>query len=371
MKRLLIGALTLALCLTGCATPAAPSTPSTDPTTTAAATTATTAAVAPTTTVTEATTAEATTEATEATTTEATTTTQPPKPTKTTKKKPAMRMDFPVYTDPKFESGVLFTNTANSLPDAAFSYSGNNPCWLYTQERSLYNLGREGVYTSPAPGVHQYQDTSKLLYIDTNTGEFRLDLLGSEEYLTPREANQQGVGSLMSPRNIPERIMVKDISALYATLDFELTEVTNHMSDEEFNVHLHTAMWNYYIFVQDSKSNDWFYVGLPLYDWRNPEGLQTPYVSRDYETGGTFVYVPDSPSIFGEGNHVEVGVRFACDVDMLPLVKEAFRLAQERGFFAGKSLNTFYISGCNLGWEIPGTFDGRAVVYQFDLTYME
>jgi len=66
-----------------------------------------------------------------------------------------------------------------------------------------------------------------------------------------------------------------------------------------------------------------------------------------------------------------VGERFTCDIDILPYVKEAFERIQAAGRFKDRSMDTFYVMGCNLGWEIPGTFDCKAVVYEYNLTYTE
>ena len=69
--------------------------------------------------------------------------------------------------------------------------------------------------------------------------------------------------------------------------------------------------------------------------------------------------------MFGEGNNVKVGERFTVKVDLMPYILEGFDLR-----FSEKNLDDFYISGCNLGWELPGTFDCRATVYDFNMTYV-
>jgi hypothetical protein len=51
------------------------------------------------------------------------------------------------------------------------------------------------------------------------------------------------------------------------------------------------------------------------------------------------------------------------------LIQIAFERGQENGFLIGCDLEDFYISGCNLGWEIPGAFDCMATVYEFSMSY--
>ena len=170
----------------------------------------------------------------------------------------------------------------------------------------------------------------------------------------------------MTP-SVTEKINVKDLEHLYVTLDFTLDEVTRCMTDEEFDRGLHTAQWNYYVFVQDRNSSSWFYVGLPLYDYRRTGDSE--YIAGDPGTGGTLIYIPTAKAAYGEDSTVVVGDRFTKTVDLLPLIETGFARGQLKGFLKNRNLDTFYISGCNLGWEIPGTFDCMASVYEFSMSY--
>ena len=354
MKKLTI-LLALLLCLTACTAPVSPEEPSTVPTTvTTTATAATEATTVPTTTT--VTTTVTTTAPTTAVPTTTPTTAPPPK-------------EYPMFLDENYAGGIVHTHTANSFLDIPFSYSGENPVWRYTQEGSRYNLGREGEFSQPAEGVIQYKDPAKLLWVDTNTGMFKMDILGSVEYPDePRKSGEKFPGALMSPIEMREQVFVTQAEHIYIHLDFTLDEVEMLLDwDTNLDIGLHTAQWNYYVFVQDSKSNAWFYVGLPLYDWRTAfgGGQQRDYISTDPGTGGTFVFIPSVAKVFGEGNNVKVGERFTVKVDLMPYILEGFDLR-----FSEKNLDDFYISGCNLGWELPGTFDCRATVYDFNMTYV-
>lgn len=71
---------------------------------------------------------------------------------------------------------------------------------------------------------------------------------------------------------------------------------------------------------------------------------------------------------FGDAR-VTVGERFTQTVDILPFIKIAFQTAQKYGYLEGCSFENMYISGCNYGWEIPGTFDCMATSHTFNMTY--
>ena len=297
-------------------------------------------------------------------------TTKPPVTEPPTTEPPATEPEEPgsnllaFLKDPYFKRGMSYSQLDIALPAGRFSYSLGSPSWLYTQEQSRYDISK-GSYTSPEKGVHVFEDTSKYLYLDTNTGMFRMGIKGSEEYDHPRKGDERFTGALVTP-TVVDKIFVKDFAALNVTLDFVLDEVTNCMSEEEFNYGLHTAQWNYYVFVQDSKSNTWFYVGLPLYDYRGTGHKE--YAATDPGTGGTFIYIPSAEIAYNDAR-VEVGQRFTHTTDLLPLIEIAWEKGRANGFFEGCNFEDFYISGCNLGWEIPGTFDCMATVYEFSMSY--
>ena len=83
------------------------------------------------------------------------------------------------------------------------------------------------------------------------------------------------------------------------------------------------------------------------------------------------IYIPSAVDAYGEYKTAAVGERFTVTVDLMPFIQDAYRKGTVRGYLRNVNLNNCYISGCNLGWEIPGSFDCLATVYQFDLAYTE
>ena len=268
-----------------------------------------------------------------------------------------------LLADPHFLKGMYYTGIKNSLINGRFDYSLSVPQWLYTQEGCKHNLGREGIYSSPSEGVHVYEDESKLLYLDTNTGLFKLGINGSRDYTAPKIS----AGALVTP-TFTGKLYVNEMDHLYVTLDFTLDEVTNRMDPSEFNTDIHTIQFNFYMFFQDSKSTQWFYLGLPLYDIRGTG--QTTYIGGDAGTGGTMVYIPSRKSAYGRSDPAIVGERFTQTVDILRFAETAFKTGIAKGYLSGCRLEDFYISGCNLGWEVSGSMDGMATVYEFNVAYV-
>ena len=169
---------------------------------------------------------------------------------------------------------------------------------------------------------------------------------------------------LLTTNEMADTIMISELASIEVTFDFTIDYVTNCMKKHEYEDWLHTAMWNYYVFVKDVKSNEWFYLGVPLYDYRHEAGNVN---GEDIETGA-FCYIPSYDDTFGDAR-VKVGERFTHTVDILPFIKRAFDTAQKKGFLSGCQYENLYISGCNYGWEVPGTFDCMATSHEFNMTY--
>ena len=60
---------------------------------------------------------------------------------------------------------------------------------------------------------------------------------------------------------------------------------------------------------------------------------------------------------------------FTQTVNSLPFIKDAFTIAQRYGYLEGCKFENMYISGCNYGWELPGTFDCMATSHEFNMTF--
>ncbi len=269
------------------------------------------------------------------------------------------------FVDRYFSKGMTYTsNKIGGAIIGSFDYGSGSGAWDFGQLGSKYEIVRDGTYTQIADGVHHYEDESKLLYIDTNTGEFKMGIKGSKEYDRPRKGGEVFPGTLLTTQEMSETVFLPDLASVEVTLDFTLDYVTNCMNPREFNDGLHTAQWNYYAFISDSRSNEWFYVGIPLYDYRHEAG-------NSYGTDpgtGAFCYTPPYFDVFGR-DRVKVGERFAHTVDILPFIKDAFVIAQRYGYLEGCKFENMYISGCNYGWELPGTFDCMATSHEFNMTY--
>lgn len=242
---------------------------------------------------------------------------------------------------------------------------GTEPVWFVSQFASRYNI-LEGNYQEVSPGRHQYSDESKTFVADTNTGEFVMGIKGSKEYDAPRQETQSLAGLLLTPNRV-EEVMLSELEQVVFELDFTINSVENCMSDEEYNEMLHTAQFLFYFFVHDDVTGQWFFCGVPMYDYRHI--YQSEWKAQDNpnlaETTGQFVYVPATKDCYEDP--ILVGEKMSIRVNMLPFIYKGFDYAQEAGYMQLSSKENLVIKGCNIGWEIPGTFDCMATVSHYDV----
>ena len=242
-----------------------------------------------------------------------------------------------------------------------------SPIWFVSQFACKNDITVEGTETVNG-NTYTYTDVSKTFEVNTETGAIRMGIKGSMEYETPRVYGQSLAGLLFTPNTMKE-VMLKDMEALYFELDFVIEQVDIKMSDDEFDVLNHTAQFLFYFFVMDKTNGDWFFLGVPLYDYR--QVYHKEYRAQDNpdqaESTGLFIYIPATTECYNYP--IFVGEEYSLDLDMLPFFKRGLDYAKKAGYMRNSSYENLYIDGCNIGWEIPGTFDCMATLSHYNVSY--
>ena len=124
---------------------------------------------------------------------------------------------------------------------------------------------------------------------------------------------------------------------------------------------LHTAQVSAFWTVHNvTKGNpdcgEMIWFGIPFFDARHP--VPPAYYAVDSgkaDASGKFICMLDGNRFWKEptGN----GTWQKLDTDMLPLLREALTLAQERGYLKNTQYEDLAVDTFNLGWEIPGPYD--------------
>lgn len=149
--------------------------------------------------------------------------------------------------------------------------------------------------------------------------------------------------------------------------DYSITEIEGDW--------VRAAQFLMYFYAKNSKTNDFCWFGLQLFD--NRWELSDNYCAYDggkadasgamifsigskyiYEAGKT-LYKDGKPNAGGDWIHVSI--------DIKPFLEEMFRLGNNDNYFKSKSLDELVLNGMNLGWETIGTFDHTMSVRNLSL----
>ncbi|MCC7493189.1 MAG: hypothetical protein IT204_12605 [Fimbriimonadaceae bacterium] len=199
-------------------------------------------------------------------------------------------------------------------------------------------------------------------------GELLLGVNGSAEY--PDHARRRGEpwAHLLIEQGLASRPGIASLQALRLHLEARLVE-SRRVETPDYQRGLHAAQFLMFLTIQNLNRQsagygDFVWFGIALYDDRHrviPRGCH-----GDLGTG-KLIYSPASDTWATGSLHDGDWVTFAGD--LLPEIRAALAAAWEKGFCQGsRDLADYRVSGLNLGWEVPGTFDVAAQIRGLRLT---
>ena len=148
------------------------------------------------------------------------------------------------------------------------------------------------------------------------------------------------------------------LTAAKLHLEARLLHARN-LHQNDYLPEVHAAQFQLFFTVQNRNQQspgfgDLLWFGVPVYD--NRHRLPPEHKARDFGGTAKFIFTPAARTFTSESAHD--GKWIAIDKDLLPLMREAVAAAWAGGFLSqSKQMDDYYISGMNLGWELPGTFD--------------
>ncbi|SDL35500.1 hypothetical protein SAMN04487898_117152 [Pedobacter sp. ok626] len=269
-----------------------------------------------------------------------------------------------VITDKNFKNGIELygTNSANAVPISKlypFGKTTTEPNWRLAQWGSKFDI--VNVKPSVANGKVSYENQGKRISFTGmgNTALVSMEIIGSNEYPTPRKDGQDWPHLLLA-QNVESRIRLTEMQSLLYTINTRLMYDVNKMGDA-LDEKLHTSQVSLYLNIQNVNKQsaaygDYFWFGLPLYDYRYRDIKE--YAAQDLgkeDATKKFILNVAAKDLFSGSLQDKkwVGIK----KDIYPLIIKAFKKAQERGFLKDTQLTDLGIDSMNFGWEVPGTFD--------------
>lgn len=278
-----------------------------------------------------------------------------------------------ILGDRLFEQGLMRKRADGPAPGHIhpFGETTANPVWEVAEWGTQYELEAQDKVAG-SDGWVRYANPGKTLAFlkDSDRVAIKMDLFASAEYESPRQQNQAWP-HLLVEQAFPEKPYLRDLAGLVLRFEGRLTGATMQMDEAAFDPGLHAAQFQLFITVQDlnpqsAHYGDYLWFGIPFYD--NRHVLIPRYAAQDVGKGdatGKFIYSVASAD-FMEGSF-HTGNWIGIEQDIYPLLVDALQLARERGYLVGSHDDDFRLSGMNLGWEVPGTFDVGFEFRGFDL----
>jgi hypothetical protein len=288
--------------------------------------------------------------------------------------------------DPVFRSGFnvrgLSSVKDGTAVRAVFNYGkdGPEPFWVLAQWDSKYSFADPSVthFKDEGDGIYKYINPSKLVTVDTKKGSISMKEYASECYDKPRKAGEAWPHLLIeagfcesgNDNNYKEKINISAMERLNIHLKTRLTYFEDRM-DGNADASLHAAQFLLYLYVQNLSSKnepgygDKIWFGLPIFDSRYEFSPQ--YSGEDAgkdDASHQFIYNVGAADFLWE-NFFKDGKPFGSidnkwvniEIDVLPHIKAAYKTARERGYLKETAFEKLYVSGMNMGWELPGTYD--------------
>ncbi|WP_214226380.1 hypothetical protein [Pedobacter sp. B4-66] len=268
-----------------------------------------------------------------------------------------------IITDNLFRDGINLLGISSSDPrpiEVLYPFGKTNlqPIWKMPQWGSIFNL--QGVKPEIKDDSVIYKNEGKKVSFLLKNGEaiVNMEVYASKEYLTPRKEGESWPHLLLEQKT--NSIKLVNLKKLTYNIDAKLNYAVNKMG-EDYNPGLHTCQITVYLLVQNNNNQstgrgDYFWFGLPLYDYRyrNLEEYGAQDLGKEDATKKYILNVA-SETLFSGSLHDKQWI--SINKDIYPQLLAAFNQAKEKGYLKTSSISDMSIESTNLGWEVPGTFD--------------
>ena len=294
-----------------------------------------------------------------------------------------------ILSDTHFEEGVKVSGLeSQSYAYTWWKYEGTTPTvtplWSLGQYCNLART-REGYDTSRNDlslktligdgngivGKEGDADTltnisgSKLVKLTSERGKAELIVDTSKEYIdqetgeiVPRREGEDWVHLILSGTS--EVVYPAKIKALTISADVTVSEC----SVMDNLIGADQLQWIFQVRDMGSSAVDYFWFSITLFDNRYEvfPGAQSFDGGKEDATG-KFIYAPSGEALFGaEDAKMQTGVCRHMEIDIAPLLHEAFLAAKEKGALTQAQWENMAVNGFNLGWEVSNVAKVGAVL---------
>lgn len=256
----------------------------------------------------------------------------------------------------------------------------DQPHWNIAQWSTRYPFHNPDIteFKDLGNNTYSYSNQSKLLEVNTKTGEFKLGLKASECFVYGDRTAGQEWPHLLIERNLTNQTnpspftKISDKEKIVVSVTSRLNYFEDKMTvpaDES----LHSAMMMLYLYVShrnpDTKTfDDMIWLGVMIFDNRWEYSHQMDFVDSGSKGSATEKYIYNlggedflsKDNNFWKNGQIVSGYDspwVKATVDVLPYISTALERAQLSDCMTGCDYENLYISGMYIGFELPGTYD--------------
>jgi len=258
------------------------------------------------------------------------------------------------------------------------------PVWQIAQWAARYDLANDeqGSVFEVSPGVFKMQTKTNTLIADTVNRSLSFKCYAEYCYDKPRKKNDPWQHLLVenSFAQIDDGApltRITKLDSLTISGSIQLLEFEDHMGDL-FDSETHAAQFLLYLTIHNVEKNSsgfgemiWF--GIPFFDNRfkilEPSAMFDKGTSCLMVSIGSKAVFLDSGEFFRNGKIIagENSPVHEFEVNALDLIKSAYETARLEGYFLNTQLQDLAVTGMNMGWEMPGTYNVAMRVNSFDV----
>ena len=293
---------------------------------------------------------------------------------------------FSILADPTFENGfrVLGMNVNDGGSSGATVLdpldSGGRQYWNLAQWGSRYSFA-DRAHTSLkklANGVYNLKNTTKEFGIDYNKNMLTFTGITSTTYDSPRTGGDWH-HLLIEQSFKTADTKISGLSKVQVSMANRLTYFKDNMGSA-FNPGLHAAQFLMYFMVANNDTNskdysNFIWFGFPFFDnrleWNPPSSMLDRGTNRlMVGIGNEVLYKDNNKNNCWKNGAINAGpdVEWSYfSIDVLPMIIDALDIAHRDGYLKNTTVDQLAITGMNLGWEIPGSYDVTMEVKDFSI----
>ena len=276
--------------------------------------------------------------------------------------------------DSKFQNGLDIYGTTHEEGFVA-QYSGISE----TTGPQSWNIAQWANYKYPLA-----QDTPRMNlenggYI-YETPTCRLDVNTCDDYLLRMElrASQEYEGHVRCEGEAWPHLLIEqhdcvdffpsmgELKKLDYSISIMIEYCKSYMTPEQFNPQLHCSQVSHYLALGDMEAGDWFWFGVAF--WDNRYEVSPGHISEDVgKDDCSHKMIVAEPLTVYTDVIPQIGDWIEIKVDLLPRIRKAVEVAQQRGYLKNVQFERLKVMSTNLGFENPGNFDAALQIRELTL----